>query len=69
MVILLFLALAPARTPIVARPITNATATVRIVRGEAASRDWNDRNLPHKREIEIREADQRRTLVRLIEHE
>ena len=69
MVILLFLAIAPARTPIVTRPVTDATATVRIVRGEAASRDWNDRNVPHKREIEIREVDQGTTLVRLVEHE
>jgi hypothetical protein len=69
MVILLFLAIAPARTALMTRPVTDATATVRVVRGEAASRDWNDRNVPHKREIEIREADQGKTLVRLIEHE
>jgi len=69
MVFLLFLAIAPSRTPVVTRPAMDATATVRIVRGEAASRDWNDRNVPHKREIEIREADGGKTLVRLIEHE
>jgi hypothetical protein len=69
MVFLVFLAIIPARTPVVVRPVTDATATVRIVRGEAASRDWNDHNVPHKRQVEVREADGGRTQVRLIEHE
>lgn len=69
MVFLLFLAVAPASAPLVSRPVSDARASVHIVRAEPASRDWSDPNVLHKREIEVREADQGRTLLRLIEHE
>ena len=67
---LLYLAAVAATPPPVVRPTRPATARVRLVNAARATRaDWRAAESLNKREIVVEEADGRKTIVRVIEHE
>lgn len=66
---LILLAAASAQPPRPAAITRQPKASVRILRAEPASREWNRKSGAHKREMLVREADGTMTRLRLVEYE
>jgi hypothetical protein len=68
--VLVLLALSAASVNSVTRVESTAQAKVRVLKAATASKaEWARSATPHKKEVLVKEADGRLTLVRIVEYE